>query len=404
MNNHRRSAFMLSLLAFLLSTHLPGEAAASDYRTGFSRWRAIENGFRGWERRGIALASNGALRLEVQNAQPSRDPVAAGAYHGRNFYNGGTFMVGEATSPVLRTPHPFFEAVASWNAETPEGTWLEVQISAQVGTRWTKWYNLGIWARNTESVERHSVSGQADQDGTVAVDTLHLQAKKQPATALRLKLRFFTSGPNVPSVHSIAVATSTRPGRPGKLVTGDRARWDRSLQVPQCSQMVYRDGGEVWCSPTSTSMVLAYWGQSGTCESRVRAAVQGVYDWRYDGHGNWSFNTAYAATPGIEAYVARLTSLSQAEHWIAAGVPLIISFGWKKGTLVGAPISSSNGHLAVLVGFDAQGNPIVNDPAAANDGLVRRTYPRAQLETLWLEHSGGTVYVIHPVGHVVPRL
>ena len=28
----------------------------------------------------------------------------------------------------------------------------------------------------------------------------------------------------------------------------------------------------------------------------MRAAVAGVYDWHYDGHGNWPFNTAYAAT------------------------------------------------------------------------------------------------------------
>lgn len=33
---------------------------------------------------------------------------------------------------------------------------------------------------------------------------------------------------------------------------------------------------------------------------RVRAAVDGVYDWIYDGHGNWPFNTAFASTFGYE--------------------------------------------------------------------------------------------------------
>ena len=71
--------------------------------------------------------------------------------------------------------------------------------------------------------------------------------------------------------------------------------------------MVYPDGGEVWCSPTSTSMVLAYWaGDTGPCEPRVRAAVEGVYDWVYDGHGNWPFNTAYAATAGPGGHVGPL--------------------------------------------------------------------------------------------------
>jgi hypothetical protein len=132
--------------------------------------------------------------------------------------------------------------------------------------------------------------------------------------------------------------------------------------------------------------------------------VRGVFDWLYDGHGNWPFNTAYAATQRVEGYVARFTSLAQAEPWIAAGVPVVISYAWKKSTLDGTPIPSSNGHLAVLVGFDAAGNPIVNDPAAASEAEVQRTYNRAQLETLWLESSGGTVYLLYPPDHSVPSL
>ncbi len=96
--------------------------------------------------------------------------------------------------------------------------------------------------------------------------------------------------------------------------------------------------------------------------------------------------------------MARFTSMAQAEPWIAAGVPVVISFAWKKSDLEGAAIPSSNGHLAVLVGFDGDGNPIVNDPAAGSNEDVQRTYNRAELESLWLEHSGGTVYLIYPSG------
>jgi Peptidase_C39 like family len=181
--------------------------------------------------------------------------------------------------------------------------------------------------------------------------------------------------------------------------------WNRVLAVPECSQMVYPDGGEVWCSPTSTSMVLAYWQTAtGPCEPRVRAAVDGVFDWIYDGHGNWPFNTAYAASQGLEGYVARFTSMAQLEPWIAAGVPVVISYAWKKNELTGAPIPSSNGHLAVLAGFDAAGNPVVNDPAAPSDDTVQRTYLRSELERLWLETSGGTAYLIYPQGRAVPVL
>ena len=71
----------------------------------------------------------------------------------------------------------------------------------------------------------------------------------------------------------------------------------------------------------------------------MRAAVDGVYDWVYEGHGNWPFNTAYAAARGLEASVARFRSLAEAEPWIAAGVPVGMSYAWKPGMLTGAPVS-----------------------------------------------------------------
>jgi hypothetical protein len=246
-------------------------------------------------------------------------------------------------------------------------------------------------------IQRHSVSRQADADGAVAVDTLVLNL---PATAVQMKVRLFSTTAAVPSLRAVAVAYSTTPVKPEALVPGDPTHWNQVLPVSGCSQMVYPDGGGVWCSPTATAMVLAYWqGDTGPCEPRVRAAVAGVYDRSYGGHGNWPFNTAYAATHGLEGYVVRMTSLAQAERWIAAGVPVVISLAWSQFELTGAPVAASSGHLAVLVGFDQNGDPVVNDPAAASDDTVRRTYRRAELEALWLEHSGGTAYVIYPVGH-----
>jgi hypothetical protein len=382
----------------------PTAAKGSAYSTSFTRWRAADAAFSGWTRSGVTL-SGGALLLDLSSAAARTDPYPPGGYDGHNFYNGGSYLVGEATSPVVSTDFVFTEAIASWNAATPAGTWIETQIRARLGGRWTKFYNLGVWAADTATIQRHSVNAQGDGDGFVAVDTLVLTNKKQAANEFQVKLRLFSANSALPSVHSLSVAFSTTPAKPGTLAAGNPALWNRLLDVPECSQMVYQDGGEVWCSPTSTSMVLGYWsGDLGPCEPRVRAAVAGVYDWLYDGHGNWPFNTAYAATQGLEGYVARFTSLAQAEEWIAAGVPVVISYPWKKSELTGAPIASSNGHLAVIVGFDASGNPIVNDPAAASNEAVQRTYLRSELEPLWLEHSGGTVYLIYPSGSPAPSL
>lgn len=363
--------------------------------TGFKEWQASSQDFSGWQLSGVRL-HEGALVLNPTTAVLEADPYPPGGYYEANFYTGGTYRVGEAVSPASAADFDFDELIASWNAATPAGSWVEILARVDLGSHWTKWYNLGVWASGYETVRRHSVKDQADEDGKVAVDTVVITDKKAAARGFQIKVRLFSvDGVVSPSVRGISAAYSTTPVKNSQPSAGNPANWDRVLDVPACSQMVYPDGGNVWCSPTSTSMVVSYWqGTSGPCAPAVYAAVEGVFDWVYDGHGNWPFNTAYAGGLGLNASVRRFTSLDEVETWIARGVPVVISISWGKGQLDGAPIPSSGGHLIVVVGFDAQGNPVVNDPAAASDEEVRRTYLRSQLEAVWLENSGGLVYLI----------
>ena len=41
----------------------------------------------------------------------------------------------------------------------------------------------------------------------------------------------------------------------------------------------------------------------------------------------------------------------------------------------------------VVTGFTAEGDVIVNDPAAPGDADVRRVYPRAAFENVWLTRA-----------------
>lgn len=400
------------LVIIMFSSVIPASAVVTTskvagYQTGFTGWRAADGAFSKWTLSGVTVNTKGSLQLDPAFDVAGTDPYPPGSYYGHNYYNGGSFYVGEATSPEIPASFGFKEAIASWNADTPAGTWIEIQLRAWIAGRWTKWYIMGIWSSDTSTVERHSVNLQGDGDGYVAVDTLMLSDKKVAADAFQLKARLFSSGNNtIPAIRNLSVAFSTTPPKKtSEMVPGNPVDWGTLINVPECSQMVYPDGGNVWCSPTSTSMVLGYWGfMPGDCEPRVRATVSGVYDWLYDGHGNWPFNTAYAASTGFEAYVARFSSLAQAEPWIKSGVPVVMSIAWGKNDLTNAPVSSSSGHLIVLVGFDGSGNAIVNDPAAAQNSEVRRTYLRGELEPLWLENSGGTVYLIFPEELAVPGL
>jgi hypothetical protein len=186
----------------------------------------------------------------------------------------------------------------------------------------------------------------------------------------------------------------------------------RDLDVPTLSQethsghfLEYDGGGEAWCSPTSTAMVLAYWRTGPSAadltafpgaahrDGSVDHAARHTYDWSYRGAGNWPFNTAYAAGYGLEAFITRLRSLAEAEKFIEAGIPLVASI---TGTLPGFLFTSTNGHLLVIRGFAANGDVIVNDPAVRANAQARKVYPRSDFERVWLGGSSGTVYVIHP--------
>ncbi|CAM3637155.1 peptidase C39 family protein [Deinococcus frigens] len=288
---------------------------------------------------------------------------------------------GTLTSAPLSVP-AFDELVPSWNALTPGAGSVTVEVRAQMGAGWSRWYSFGTWS---SAEGRSSASGQKDSAGQVLTDTLRLSKK---ATSYQYRVTLRGEGT---TLRLLAFNTSERARQSAGLGTAsDRAAWGKVVDVPGRSQMIYPNGGEVWCSPTSVSMILAAHGINVT----VPQAAKSTYDRAYEGNGNWPFNTAYAGALGLRAYVTRLPSLAAAEKFTGAGLPLAVSLGWKKGELPGTALASSSGHLMVLIGFDNSGNPVLNDPAAPSDETVRRTYPRAAFEKLWLSHSGGLSYVI----------
>lgn len=301
-----------------------------------------------------------------------------------------------ATTGTLETPPisaaAFDTAIVSWNAITPSGTSLKLELRARIGSRWTRYYPLAIWS-SVPRAERRSFPKVESQnaDGGISTDTLQLE---RAANALQVRVRLETQKPGVtPTLTALSAVTSdSRTHFTPDPTMSDRTAWGQELAVPSHSQMIYPDGGEVWCSPTSVTMILGYWGK--TLADTVPMAARSTWDSVYEGAGNWPFNTAYAASKGLRAYVSRLGSLAQAEAFIHRGVPLAMSIAWGVGELDGAHIAKSGGHLVVLRGFTASSDPIINDPAARNDAGVRTVYRRDQFERAWVGHSGGVVYVI----------
>jgi Peptidase_C39 like family len=280
----------------------------------------------------------------------------------------------------------FTECVVCWNALTPNNTSLLLEVRVRFGRNWSPYLRVAQWTDNP----LQNTSFQDSADGVwLETDTVRCAS---PANALQL--RVWLEG---------AILTGlTASFANGKLDLPDSAApskaWGQELDVPMFSQMVYPDGGRVWCSPTSTTMLLAFWGKQlgQPLEQPVPETAKAVWDVRYNGAGNWAFNMAYASRSGLRAYVAHLEGFAQAEAYIARGIPLALSIGWREGALEGAPIGHSNGHLVVLRGFTATGDPILNDPAHPTDQAVRVVYHRTELERAWLGHSGGVVYILEP--------
>jgi peptidase C39-like protein len=300
--------------------------------------------------------------------------------------------------------------IPSWNATTPAGTWIEVELQGRLpGGRVTRWYSFGRWAYTDADIERASVPAQADGDGDVAVDTFVAEA---PLTAYRLRLT-----PTGAAALTRLAAVASGPPDDSFVPSATRLTQSVDLAVPAFSQEIHAGeypqfdgGGEAWCSPTATSMVVAYWATGpgpedyayvygdypDVCDPCVDYAARHTYDYAYRGTGNWCFNVAYAAHWGLVASVTRLRSLVEAERLVAAGIPLVASIALEPGELDGFLLPRTSGHLVVVGGFTASGDVVAYDPAAQSDAEVRRVYDRAQLERAWLCGSGGIVYLIHP--------
>lgn len=393
--------FVVLSVMMLFSSGATARAGAARPYVHFDRFdthRALSEGHRD----AVVISRNAGGTATVRlGAHPHRGTDRSGKY------NGGAFYWGSILSPVHRPGIAFDTLNPSWNASTPPGTWIELDVRVRSGGSWTRWFDLGIWAKGTGTIERHSVDGQKTARWQVATDTLQGRGRVF-AGAYQYRLKLFTAKKGIsPGVRALFFTTSNsyRAGEP--LGVGpDRRIWGKNLAVPPRSQMVYPDGGEVWCSPTSLSMVMAYWAKKTGREALdqpVPRVARGTYDHVYGGTGNWPFNTAYAASYGLVGSVNRFSSLGQAERFIGAGIPLVASVAWHRGELDGAPIPSTEGHLLVIRGFTRSGDVIVNDPAAKSAAGVERVYERDQFRKVWFETgSGGMAYLVYPRGHQLP--
>ncbi|MFJ6213371.1 C39 family peptidase [Streptomyces sp. NPDC092296] len=397
--------------------------------------------YQAWTRRRDWLTGTPA-GVRITPAAPDGGPVGlavdrpAGIVPYTDPYTGATaeWEYATWTSPEYRPGFGASELVTSWNADTPPGSWIEVALRGRYSTGGTSpWYVLGRWAAGDTDIRRTSVGGQADPYSAVSTDTVAIGDRSSGVriTAYRVRVTLHRRpGSGGPRVRRLGVLASDLPDR-CTVPAGELGGPAVELAVPRYSQEVHRGrypeydgGGEAWCSPASSQMVIEYWGRRptpaelawvdpGYADPAVCHAARRTYDQLYEGCGNWPFNAAYAACYGLDALVTRLRSLGEVERLIRAGIPVITSQSFLAEELDGAGYGTA-GHLMAVVGFTASGDVVANDPAAPTDAAVRRVYPRRQFADVWLRTrrqdatgavrsgSGGIAYLYKPRHHPWP--
>ncbi|PYX95589.1 MAG: hypothetical protein DMG71_08685, partial [Acidobacteria bacterium] len=301
-------------------------------------------------------------------------------------YGTKTYSYARWTSSWFASGFGFNELVSSWNADTPPGTWVQVEMQATTdGAYTTKWYVMGRWAFSDGDFHRTSVGGQGDADGYIAIDTFF--AKDHPMIAYRVRVTLYKLPANTaaPTLYKVGALASNMPNANPYVPSPLGGAEGIELPVPHFSQEIHAGeypqfdgGGEAWCSPTSTSMILAYWGKGpspsdysfvyndypNVVDPWVDYAARYTFDYHYQGAGNWPFNNAYGAHFGLDTEVTQLRSLYEAEQFIKAGIPLVASLAFQPNKLSGFLFRSTSGHLLTIIGFTATGDVISNDPAS----------------------------------------
>ena len=293
----------------------------------------------------------------------------------------------------------FNEVVLSWNVDAPPhvGFCVDARVGRHRDNTWSPYLHFAGWGPELPRGERTT---ECDQ-GRIDIDYFRSD-KRFDCVQYRMRAVSTESlggamGDAKLRIGRMTICLSDTTGRvtsvprPEPSPFPDARLWQRRLPVPFRSQRTDRPelSGRI-CSPTSVSMVMEY---RGTVRPTEEVAGR-IYDATHDIYGNWPRAVQAAHSYGVPGYLARFSDWAHVARCIANDQPLVISISVNEGELSDAPYASTEGHLLVLAGFDADGNVMVNDPASPTPAGGKLTYKRHELETVWMKAKGGLAYVL----------
>ena len=297
----------------------------------------------------------------------------------QNFSSNGTY-----TSPPFAC-EGFFGLIPSWNADTPPGTTVEMQVRVSTDGRWSHWFSFGTWS---PYISRASVPQQQDDIALVREEHLFLKDGCPAADTVQMRVLLHTTNLCVtPRVRLLGVSTNAT------LKMGQEPpAFERTLTLPSYSAHT-RDPAiaDSITSLTTVVMMMNRWGIDLLPEEVARIA----YDTAAGNFSNLSFLCAAAGCFGFTCQVgyAGISTLKR-QVWLGNAIGARVQYraqalGSEDPGLAGEEDASlppliegasysSKGHLVAVHGFATEKGVktvILSDPASESDSKVVRHVP-----------------------------
>lgn len=288
-------------------------------------------------------------------------------------------------------PH-FNQLIFSWNALRPKKGYFTfyAQIKNAKTQKWGKWHRMISWGNNIQK------SYKTNPDQLSSYHHVRLESaidSKADAFAIKVESE---EGADLALLKSFAVNLSNFSNFKSELEQNLASLSTVYIQgVPQFSQFeLDHPRNDGFCSPTSCAMLISY-----LMSKRIDPVkfAEKSHDTGLDKYGSWPFNMAHAfehSQGKISFAVTRFNSFKNLYAHLSKGIPVVISV---RGYIQGAPKVYNNGHLLLVIGYDAKTKDVIcHDPAVSDAKIVKKRYPLKSFLSAW-ERSHRLAYLAHPL-------
>lgn len=283
----------------------------------------------------------------------------------------------------------FTQLLFSWNAFRPHVGHYSFYVQVRNARRktWGPWHKMVDWGNNIQK------SYESRSDGTCRYLYVRLETEDDhKADAFRIKM--VADRADLSNIKSFTVNASDLTKFSNEAMSFNSLSSVYVNAVPQKSQLMLPHAQKrMMCSPTSCSMLLEFLTKK---EINPLQFAQSSFDYGLKAYGSWPFNTAHAfelADGKVQFYTGRLHSFADLHKKLRDGIPVVVSV---RGSITGAPKAYNNGHLLLVVGFDAHKKQVIcHDPAATSNELTLKEYPILSFVRAW-ERSRRLSYIAVP--------